>query len=69
MIQENISFIKKMIEQKRDLYAIFSFLSESLDIMRTHLQGVDDYSASTQKLLHKFVEELSQLDESLDSEK
>lgn len=31
MIQENIDFLKRMVAEKRDIYSILSFLSESLD--------------------------------------
>ena len=39
MIEENIRFLKDMVGNRRDLYSILSFLSETIDTMRTDLIG------------------------------
>lgn len=39
MIEENIRFLQDMVKNRRDLYSILSFLSETIDTMRTDLIG------------------------------
>lgn len=41
MIEENIRFLKDMVGNRRDLYSILSFLSETIDTMRTDLAVQD----------------------------
>ncbi len=69
MIEENLDFLQKMIKQKRDLYSIVSFLSESLDTMRTHLQDDGEYQGKNSEQIYArlktIVKEIQYLDKLL----
>jgi len=69
MIKENIDFLRKMVWDKRDLYSILSFLSESIDTLRTDLMGYHPSSDDVYFHLENILNELISLDNSIDSYK
>ena len=67
MIQENIDFLKSMVSERRDLYSIFSFLSESLDVMRTNLQDLEIPDGEIYLKIENLLDDLESVDYLLDS--
>lgn len=65
MIKENLDYLNRMIAEKRELYAIFSFLSETIDTMRTHLMDIHSTDDEIYAPLTKIVQELERVDSSI----
>jgi len=69
MIKENLIFLHKMIEDKRNLYAILSFLGESIDSMRTYLAEHPPASDRIYKQISSIITDFEELDKMMDEEK
>ena len=65
MIRENLSFLKQMVQEKRDLYSIFSFLSESIDVLRTPMLNQSHPAPEVYIQIEEIIENLEILDELL----
>ena len=58
---------KSMVSERRDLYSIFSFLSESLDVMRTNLQDLEIPDGEIYLKIENLLDDLESVDYLLDS--
>ncbi|MBM9579029.1 hypothetical protein JWG45_17925 [Leptospira sp. 201903070] len=66
MYEENIELIQSLIENKRDPYALLSFIGDTVDAMRTDIEGIQ-VTKEFYKAMSKIAESLVIVDKEISS--